>query len=113
MTAATARKTAPLFAALGDPVRLGIVLKLGQGGPLPTSTLQQGAGVTRQGVTKHLRLLEDAGLVTSERAGRDRLWRIEAQRMAEMSRMLTRVSAQWDARSGSDAPPPHRGYGAE
>ena len=95
---ATALKAAPVFAALGDPVRLGIVLKLGKGGPLPTITLQDGTGVSRQAVTKHLRLLEDAGLVASERAGRDRLWRIEAARVAELSRMLERISAQWDAR---------------
>ena len=98
MNIAAARKLAPTLAALGDPVRLGIVLKLGKGGPLPTITLQDGTGVTRQAVSKHLRLLEDAGLVTSERDGRDRLWRIEAGRVAELGQMLDRLSAQWDAR---------------
>lgn len=96
--AARASATAPMFAALGDPVRLGIVLRLCREGPLTTMTLQEGTSVTRQGVSKHLRLLEDAGLVASERDGRDRLWRMEAARLAELSRMLERISAQWDAR---------------
>ena len=54
--------------------------------------------MTRQAVSKHLRLLQDAGLVSSEREGRDRLWRIDGARVAELGQMLDRLSAQWDAR---------------
>jgi len=89
---------APLFAALGDSVRLAVVARLCKEGPLPTVALTQGAGVTRQGLTKHLNVLEQAGLVTSERLGRDRRWRMQAQRLTAAREYLDRISAEWDLR---------------
>jgi len=89
-------QTAPVFAALGDPVRLAIVSRLCADGPLPTIRLKQGTRVTRQAVTKHLRVLEDVGLVHSDRVGRDRLWQIEAQQLAELRNYLEQISARWD-----------------
>jgi DNA-binding transcriptional ArsR family regulator len=89
---------APAFAALGDAVRLGIVARLCREGPLPTVALKQGAGVTRQGVTKHLQVLEEAGLVVSDRVGRDRQWRLEEDRLAEVRIVLDAMSAEWDHR---------------
>jgi DNA-binding transcriptional ArsR family regulator len=87
---------ASIFAALGDPVRLAIVARLSCDGPLPTIALTQSAGgVSRQGVTKHLLVLEQAGLVSSDRVGRDRQWRIEAQRLAALRDHLERLSAEW------------------
>jgi DNA-binding transcriptional ArsR family regulator len=91
-------QTAPVFAALGDPVRLAIVSRLSADGPLPTIRLKQGTRVTRQAVTKHLRVLEDVGLVRSDRVGRDRLWQVEAQRLAELRKSLEEISARWDVR---------------
>jgi DNA-binding transcriptional ArsR family regulator len=92
------RAAAPAFAALGDAVRFGIVARLCREGPLPTIAFKQGAGVTRQGVTKHLRVLEEAGLVTSDRVGRDRQWRLEVDRLAEVRVVLEAMSAEWDRR---------------
>jgi DNA-binding transcriptional ArsR family regulator len=89
-------QTAPVFAALGDPVRLAIVSRLSADGPLPTIRLKQGTRVTRQAVTKHLRVLEDVGLVRSDRVGRDRLWQVEAQQLAELRKYLEQISARWD-----------------
>jgi len=90
---------APIFAALGDPVRLLIVRRLCADGPLPTVQLKEGAGgVTRQGLTKHLRVLEEAGLVESRRLGRDRQWRLHAEQIAALRDCLDQISAQWDAR---------------
>jgi DNA-binding transcriptional ArsR family regulator len=90
---------APAFAALGDAVRLGIVARLCRDGPLPTIALQRDAGgVSRQGVTKHLRVLEEAGLVASDRIGRDRQWRLREQRLAEVRIALDAMSAEWDRR---------------
>jgi DNA-binding transcriptional ArsR family regulator len=90
---------APAFAALGDAVRLGIVARLCRDGPLPTIALKQGAdGLSRQGVTKHLLVLEQAGLVTSDRVGRDRQWRLREQRLAEVRIALDAMSAEWDRR---------------
>ena len=90
---------APIFSALGDPVRLAIVARLSKDGPLPTIELKQcAAGVSRQGVTKHLQVLEDVGLVESDRIGRDRQWRLQSERFAAMRDTLDWISAQWDER---------------
>jgi DNA-binding transcriptional ArsR family regulator len=96
--AALLAASAPAFAALGDPLRLLIVTRLCRDGPLPTVRLTEGSGITRQAVNKHLRTLEGAGLVRSDRAGRDRLWRVEPDRLTEIRGYLDRISAQWDAR---------------
>jgi DNA-binding transcriptional ArsR family regulator len=88
----------PVFAALGDPVRFGIVTRLCNGGPLPTIALKQGTPLSRQAVTKHLKILEQVGLVRSDRVGRDRSWRIEIKALARTRDYLDRISAQWDAR---------------
>ena len=77
-------KAVPIFAALGDPVRLAIVARLCGDGPLPTITLKEQTGVSRQGVSKHLRLLEQSGLVRSARKGRDRLWQVETRRISHL-----------------------------
>jgi len=88
----------PVFAALGDPVRLAIVARLCDDGPLPTIALKHGTRLTRQAVTKHLRILEAVGVVRSDRVGRDRAWRIETKALARTRDTLDRISAQWDAR---------------
>ena len=90
---------APIFSALGDPVRLAIVARLCKDGPLPTIKLRQCAGrVSRQGITKHLQVLEDAGLVESDRVGRDRQWRLQAPQFAAIRDYLDWISARWDRR---------------
>jgi DNA-binding transcriptional ArsR family regulator len=89
---------APVFAALGDPMRLAIVAQLCAGGPLPTIQLKARTEISRQAITKHLRILEEAGLVKSDRVGRDRAWRIEPHQLARTRDYLERISAQWDAR---------------
>lgn len=90
-------QAAPLFAALGDPTRLRLVSRLGHGRPLSIARLTQGARISRQAVTKHLRALERAGLVRSGRAGRERLWQLQPRRIDEVRRYLAEISAQWDA----------------
>ena len=88
--------TAPVFAALGDPIRLTMVTRLCAAGPLPTVQLQEAVSVSRQAVTKHLQILESAGLVASERVGRDRLWRIELRKLKFVRAYLERIATQWD-----------------
>jgi DNA-binding transcriptional ArsR family regulator len=58
--------------------------------------LTAGSRVTRQAVSKHLRVLEDAGLVRSARRGRERIWRLEKKRLHEARMFLESVSLQWD-----------------
>jgi DNA-binding transcriptional ArsR family regulator len=87
---------APLFDALGDPNRLRIVTRLCDGGPCSTSQVTQVVAVTRQAATKHLLLLEAVGLVSSERHGRERIWRIEPDPLADASNYLNALSKRWD-----------------
>jgi DNA-binding transcriptional ArsR family regulator len=86
---------APLFAALGDKTRLWLVSRL-SGGPLSITSLTAGSRVTRQAVTKHLRVLEGAGLVRSARRGRESIWQLEQRRLQEARRYLAQISQQWD-----------------
>jgi len=85
-----------LFAALGDKTRLRLVSRLCEDGPLSITMLTTGARISRQAVTKHLRVLQGAGLVRSKRHGRERLWQLHHQRLAEARRYLAQISSQWD-----------------
>jgi DNA-binding transcriptional ArsR family regulator len=87
---------APVFAALGDQRRLRLLARLGEEGPLSISRLSDGAGITRQAVTKHLQVLADAGLAISLRHGREQLWQLEAARLDEARRSLELISQRWD-----------------
>jgi DNA-binding transcriptional ArsR family regulator len=95
--AARVTHAAPVFAALGDATRLRIVARLCDGGPLSIVRLTEDAQVSRQAITKHLRALEEAGLVRSGRAGRERIWKLETRRLHEARRYLDQISGQWDA----------------
>ncbi len=88
---------APVFAALGAATRLKVVSKLCTDGPTSTAILSRGTGVTRQAITKHLDTLEAAGVVRSNRSGRERIWEIETARLAKARRCLDEISEQWDA----------------
>src|ERR1700730_9776042 len=84
-----------VFAALGDPTRLSLVSKLSDGTAVSISRLAQGSKLTRQAVTKHLRVLESAGVVGSQRSGRESLYRLEPAPIAEMRTYLDGISRQW------------------
>ena len=88
--------SAPVFAALGDETRLRLVLRLSGGERLSIARLTAGTRMTRQAVTKHLRRLASAGLVRSERRGRERQWQLETERLERLGRALASISAQWD-----------------
>lgn len=94
------REAVPVFAALGDPTRLGIVARLCVEGPLSITRLSAGAGVTRQAITKHLHALAEAGLVSDRRQGRERIWELKPNRLDMAHRCLDQISAQWDAAIG-------------
>lgn len=96
LRAQEARAAVPVFAALGDQTRLGIVRKLAAGAPLSIASLTEGAGVTRQAVTKHLLVLDQAGLVRSEWRGRERIWALRPDRLQHARRSLDAIAAQWD-----------------
>lgn len=87
---------APAFAALGDATRLALVRKLSGGEPRSIAQLTRGSRLTRQAITKHLRVLERARIVRSRRSGRESLFAFNPQAMDEMKKYLEAVSAQWD-----------------
>ena len=94
--AARRRTHALVFAALGDATRLSLVAKLCRGQPRSISQLTEGSKLTRQAITKHLRVLESAGIVHSVHAGRESLFEFRLEPIAEVSKYLAFVSEQWD-----------------
>jgi len=87
---------APVFAALGDETRLSIVVQLSQGQPRSISELTQGSNLTRQAVTKHLRVLEDVGLVRGTPSGRENRFELDTRPFKDIGEYLEFVSGQWD-----------------
>jgi len=94
--AALRAEAVPVFAALGDETRLGLVGRLSVEGPLSITRLSEGTGVTRQAITRHLHALGDAGLVRDERRGRERVWELNLNRLEIARRYLDQISRQWD-----------------
>jgi DNA-binding transcriptional ArsR family regulator len=88
--------SAPVFAALGDETRLRLVARLSVSGPLSIARLTEDTDVTRQAVTKHLRVLEEAGLVRGERTGRESRWELETRKLEQARRALDQISQRWD-----------------
>ncbi len=87
---------AGVFAALGDPTRLGLVAVLCAGGALSIAQLTANTDISRQGVTKHLQVLADAGVVRDVKQGRERLWQLEPGRIEEARRTLEIIGKQWE-----------------
>jgi DNA-binding transcriptional ArsR family regulator len=87
---------APVFAALGDQTRLSLVAKLSRGRPHSITQLTEGSKLTRQAITKHLRVLEHVGIVHSIRTGRESLFAFDPEPLGEIQEYLDRVSEQWD-----------------
>lgn len=96
LKAAALRNSAPVFAALGDETRLRIIAVLCAGGAMSIAQLTAGTEITRQAVTKHLRVLADAGLVHDVKIGRERLWEFEPGQLEEARRSLEVIARQWD-----------------
>jgi len=92
----SASNIAPIFAALGDGSRLEILAMLGDGDDHPISEIAHSFPITRQGVTRHLRVLEQAGLVRRRSVGREVRYRLEPVQFKLAHEYLSRASMQWD-----------------
>lgn len=90
------RAYAPVFAALGDETRLALLARLAGGESLSITQLSEGADITRQAITKHLRVLEGAGVVRGVRVGRESLYRLVPEPIDDARRVLDEISQQWD-----------------
>ena len=87
---------APVFAALGDEMRLRLVAALCVGGAMSITQLTTGTDISRQAITKHLGVLAAAGLVRDVKVGRERLWEFEPAHLDEARRTLELIGQQWD-----------------
>ena len=89
--------SAQIFDALGDPTRLQLVARLSRGGPQSITGLTRGSALTRQAITKHLRVLAGAGLVRGTRRGRESRWALERKPLDVATRYLEWISRRWDS----------------
>jgi DNA-binding transcriptional ArsR family regulator len=87
---------AAAFAALGDETRMSLVARLSSGKSHSISQLTEGSGLTRQAITKHLRVLERAGIVHGVRTGRESQFAFDPEPIEEIKEYLDLVSARWD-----------------
>jgi DNA-binding transcriptional ArsR family regulator len=94
--AARRQAHASVFAALGDETRLALLAKLSDGRRSSISQLTEGSRITRQAITKHLRVLENAGIVNAVRNGRESLFELDPEPIAEVRQYLDQVSLEWD-----------------
>lgn len=91
---------AGVFAALGDPPRLKLVAMLCVGGAFSIAQLTVNTDISRQGVTKHLQVLADAGVVQHVKVGRERLWQLDPVQIDEAKRTLEVIGKEWDLALG-------------
>ena len=99
-THSSARARAAVFAALGDETRLSLLSKLCSGQRYSIAGLTAGTSLSRQAVTKHLRVLERVRIVHGTREGRESLFTFNPQPVIEMKEYLETVSKQWDLALG-------------
>jgi DNA-binding transcriptional ArsR family regulator len=90
-------RAALLFAALGDPTRLALLQQLSDGGPASISTLAEEFPVmTRQGVSKHLHVLAEAGVIEGRHQGREHVWAVNPRPLTDARRHLDVIARGWD-----------------
>ena len=89
---------AVIFAALGDETRLRLLARLRDDGPLSIATLADGFEISRQAISKHLRVINDAGLAASSRVGRETVWQLEPGGLIEAECYLQLIAKDWDAK---------------
>ena len=87
---------AAIFAALGDETRLRLIARLRDEGPLSIATLADGFEISRQAISKHLRVINGAGLAASSRVGRETVWQLEPRAVTEAERYLQSIAKDWD-----------------
>jgi DNA-binding transcriptional ArsR family regulator len=86
----------PIFAALGDETRIRLAARLSADGPTSITKLTAGFDVTRQAITKHLRVMEQTGLARESRQGRESVWELQPGPLETAGRCLELISRQWD-----------------
>ena len=85
-----------MFTALGDETRLKLLSRLSEDGPQSIAALADGFDISRQAISKHLRVISAAGLARSEQHGREMVWHLEREGLADARRYLDLISKDWD-----------------
>lgn len=91
-------RDAPIFAALADPMRRDLLVNLAEHSPRTATQLAEEYPISRQGILKHLRVLEEAGLVTVIPHGREKRFVLQPEPLSEAAQWLREVAARWDER---------------
>jgi DNA-binding transcriptional ArsR family regulator len=91
-------KDAPVFAALADPMRRQLLMHLADNSPKTATQLAVEYPITRQGILKHLQILEDAGLVAVHQKGREKRYTLTPEPLSELDQWIKDISAKWDER---------------
>lgn len=89
---------ADVFAALASPTRRELLESLRAGGPAPVASLAAAFDMRRPSVSEHLKVLRDAGLVTEQRHGRQRIYRLRPEPLREVSAWLAPYEEFWRGR---------------
>jgi DNA-binding transcriptional ArsR family regulator len=92
------QRAGAVFEALADATRRQVVRRLAEAGPATATELAGELPVTRQAVAKHLATLAEAGLVTSDRQGRETRYHLTPEPLAEAVSWMASVGSQWDDR---------------
>jgi DNA-binding transcriptional ArsR family regulator len=90
-----------LWSAIGDPSRRQVLDLLVSNGEVSASWLAGKVSFSRQAVSKHLIVLERAGLISRRKHGREVLYQVQADRLDQASRAMAELAAQWDLRLGA------------
>ena len=90
-----------IFSALSDASRRQVMNHISESGAASASELAEQMPISRQAIAKHLSFLEDVGLVSAERAGRQVVYRITPEPLNEALSWMAEVGAQWDERLGA------------
>ena len=89
---------APVFAALADPMRRQLLTHLAENSPRTATQLAADYPITRQGILKHLHILEGAGLVAVHQSGREKRYTLTPEPLGELEQWIKDVGAKWDQR---------------
>lgn len=88
----------PVFAALADPIRRSLLANLAAASPKTATQLSASYPITRQGILKHLQILEEAGLVAVRQSGREKRYSLTPEPLGALEQWLNEIGSLWDAR---------------
>jgi DNA-binding transcriptional ArsR family regulator len=89
---------APIFAALADPTRRRLLVSLAEHSPKTATQMAEEYPITRQGILKHLNILEEAGLVMVTQKGREKRYTLTPEPLTELDQWIKALNAKWDER---------------